>query len=475
MAISIRFPAIQAKMGRWKFYLVKMSMRELAVNVKFSTEINAEDMTLDVALQRTLEESRVTKDIVAYLSNNQDRFFSSIVVAAWKGNPKWIAVTIEDGEYKNLNGSFGVLEFDGSVDYYALDGQHRMSAIRELVIGDNRRDAPENFAQEEISVIIVVPSHLDSDDKFLVRYRRLFGHLNRYAKPTDKRTNIIMDEDDAFAIITRRLISNHEFFKYAGPVKDSPKIKTDKGKNLKKGDPYFTSLETLYDMNVILLTSRFRRNNGWNDENQDIKSFLRIRPSDEKIDELYNELELYWNALLAALPELKNDPVKMREHSPQERKNECKQDNALFWPIGQEILAGCARELMDDSSRLHTEKELKFEAVAEIFDQLNKVTWDLHKPPWRNLILISQDDEEKNWIIRSEERTKVVNLIKDILAWQLGIDQLESDEIERLRNGEKDKKTGEIKTRGWSHYLMLNPPKDKQDEMWQKIEDGVIR
>ncbi len=34
------FPAIQAQIGSWNYYMVKMSMREISENVSFATEIN---------------------------------------------------------------------------------------------------------------------------------------------------------------------------------------------------------------------------------------------------------------------------------------------------------------------------------------------------------------------------------------------------------------------------------------------------
>ena len=68
-------------MGRWNYFIVKMTMRELAENVKFAADIY-DDQTLNEAIQRVLNESRVKKDIVTYLIRQQDRFFSSVVVAA---------------------------------------------------------------------------------------------------------------------------------------------------------------------------------------------------------------------------------------------------------------------------------------------------------------------------------------------------------------------------------------------------------
>jgi DGQHR domain-containing protein len=293
-------------MGRWNYYVVKMSMRELADNVKFAADVN-DDRTLDEAIQRVLNESRVKKDIITYLIRQQDRFFSSLVVAALQGNPKWYPVTIEDDERfalfrddTRLNQTFGVLSFDGTQDYYALDGQHRLAAIKALVDpnSDVYADAPPKFRDEEVSVIVVVPSEAEGHEEFLKRYRRLFGNLNRYAKPMDQVTNIIMDEDDAFAIVTRRLITEHEFFRYSGRQRESARIKTEKGKNLRATESYFTSLETFYEMNISLLTTKARKNKGWNVEEDDFKEFRRFRPDDEVIDSLFEEIRMYWDGLL---------------------------------------------------------------------------------------------------------------------------------------------------------------------------------
>ena len=42
------YPALEARMGNWKYYIVKMKMRELASDVRFASEVY-EDRTLDQA------------------------------------------------------------------------------------------------------------------------------------------------------------------------------------------------------------------------------------------------------------------------------------------------------------------------------------------------------------------------------------------------------------------------------------------
>lgn len=230
------YPALRSKMGTWEYYTVKMTSRELDQNVLFAYEVH-DDRTLDRAIQRELNESRAKKEIVEYLRHQVDRFFSSIVIAAIEGNPVFHAVEITlDPRFevfrkdRRINESFGVLQFDGSQKYYALDGQHRLTAIKTLLDRNNSEydGKPDNFENDEFSVIIVVPNLEDTNESFMQKYRRLFSNLNRYAKPTDQATNIIMDEDDTFAILTRRLITDKPFFQSdADKQRESEKIKTN--------------------------------------------------------------------------------------------------------------------------------------------------------------------------------------------------------------------------------------------------------
>ena len=149
------------------------------------------------------------------------------------------------------------------------------------------------------------------DGEWMRRYRRLFSSLNRWTKKTDADTNIIMDEDDLFAILTRRLITEHEFFKAPGREKDSFKVQT-KGKNLRQGVSHFTTLQTLYAISEVLLTTRRRLNSGWLPEGEAINK--QFRPEEDYIDERYVEISEYWDTILKVLPDLHRDPASMRCH-----------------------------------------------------------------------------------------------------------------------------------------------------------------
>jgi len=460
------YPAMKASMGRWEYFIVKMTMRELADSVNFANDIY-DDKTLDQAIQRVLDESRSKRSIAAYLIRQQDRFFSSIVVAALKGNPTWHAVSMEDDArfslFKadaRLSETFGVLTFDGGQNYYALDGQHRLAAIKALVDpkSDLSGDAPEGFKDEEISVIIVMPGEVESDAEFLQRYRRLFGNLNRYAKPMDAVTNIIMDEDDAFAILTRDLITKHPFFMWNGRQKESQRIKMTKGKNLKSSDSFFTSLETLYSMNKTLLRSTARINSGWDSEGTDESDYARFRPTEETLESLYEELALYWDGLIASVDALTWPAVDNRDHAATEDSET--NDLLVFWPIGQELLAEIARELLN--RRQKDPQNPTTDSVGSALEVLGKVDWELHNVPWRHLLLIPDNPEMTSWKIRSEERKPAQVMCKRIIRWQLGLDPLDAEEVDDLR-------------REWASLVLPAMAESDVDELWAAIEDGVVR
>ena len=452
------YPALCFQLGSWNYYVVKMSARELSDNVKFAYEVY-DDRTLDEAIQRTLKGSRVEEEIVEYLKRQSDRFFSSIVVTALEGNPLFYPVEITADprfsffrDQPRINDTFGVLAFDGKQKYYALDGQHRLSAIKALLDRENplSEDAPEDFENDEFSVIVIVPNHEDSD--FMQKYRRLFSNLNRYAKPTDLDTNIIMDEDDTFAIVTRRLITEDDFFKSPGIQKESRRIKT-KGKNLTKRDPHFTSLSTLYEMNIALLSSFQRESKGWGPisaEGENLKTFIRFRPPEEYIDDLYDELKMYWEGLLAEIPDLYKEPIQMRVHELEEIEDEDKTDHLLFWPIGQQMLTEIVRELLN--RHLPDIENPTPDTVNKALSGLGQLEWRLHQSPWRHLLLIR--NATGNWAMRNEERKEAVRCGRRIQQWIIGLD----DDVEVLKQL-------------WASMLIPSQSKKARDEMWQQVEE----
>ena len=487
------YPAIKASMGRWTYYIVKIKVSDLAKEVSLSSDVH-QDKTLDEAIQRVVHESRARQDLVVYLHDREDRFLNSIVVAALGGAPTFTSLQLADTPENTvframqLDQSFGVLTFAGGEKYYALDGQHRLAAIRAILEPtDATRDRfareyvseefRQTFREEEISVIMVVQDPGEDAsvrDEMLKDYRRLFSSLNRYAKATDPHTNIIMDENDGIALLTRRLIAEHEFFKWTveNPSEYSI-VKTGKGKSLKATDSYFTQIEVLYDINYALLACSSRSARGWklNEREtipqKDFKKIWRIRrPDDDVLDDYYEELSDIWDGILETLPELRRSPVEMRVHNPSEDQDQeevATHDHVLFWPIGQYVFADIVRELLDDFSTQVGRDTLQKGQVAEALKPLKRVEWSLHKEPWRHLLLVKTTDRRgiESWKMRNEDRTLAIYVSQEVLEFIVGITPLEEQGQDDLR-------------RRWTNRLVPIPEEGDANEMWQAIVEQAI-
>lgn len=469
------YPALKLKMGSdeggWEYYAIKMSMEDVAKEIGFAEDFE-ENKTLDNIYQRA-RSSRAKNEMVKFLANREDRFYSSIVVAARGGAPTFADAKPQSEELKffyNGEDDFGLLKFDGGQDYYALDGQHRVTSIKTLLdtseIGKEHLDnigvsVPSGFRKESVSIIIVTTT--GDDEEWRKKYRRLFSALNRNAKPVDKDTIIAMDEDDLFCILTRQLIMEHKFFFWNGEAAANEKIQCKgsniaayiTGKNNQPAKPCVTTLQTLKAMSTELLRTTVNeqkwKTDPFSNKTIKIEQFVQNRPSDEEIDEWYDELSLVWDALLEALPDLATkDPQLMRTNNCDDDSIEHlpgSENNALFRPVVQkEILAPLARMMLNDD-----EAETKDEMVSSL-QKLAKINWSLFDAPWRHLILAK--NEKDDWTMTNEDRKKRSERLLEILQWTVGLMEKEDVEVAELKG---------------YYQSYLNCSEEEQESLWQDI------
>lgn len=345
-------PAIKARMGDWTYYITKMKFGEVANQVKLADEIH-KNKDLDDLIQRDLSE-RVAA-MTKFLLDEPQRFYGSLVVAIYKGNPVFRPIKIDEGNaiVDEVDHSFGLLQMDGSQTYFALDGQHRLSSIKDAC------EQNPDLKSEEISVLVI--KH-DESLQGLVRTRRLFTKLNRYAKATDHKTNIALDEDDCIAILTRRMAREYKNFK------DIVKIDAT-GKQLSSGKPnykYMTTLAALYECNLELAGAY---NSGALDLRN--KEFFAKRPDDDLLDGLYNFLVEVWDELFSNIPHLAmvaqgvTTPGKLRE------------DINSIWhkPVVQMLVCEVVRDAI-----------LNDVTVNHIAAKLGGMPAALDDEPWANVI-----------------------------------------------------------------------------------------
>lgn len=230
MSRRLVLPCLRGYMGTWITYSCMMRLSDAADLIGFAQELHRISKLSD-KIQRELNEDRA-KEISEYLMNNEDRFFNSLVVAIYEGDPNWHEVEsirpnteeascLEIPEY--AENCLGFLSITRDEKLFALDGQHRLAGIKSAVERDER------VGNDLISVIIVAHSNT-SDGK--VRSRRLFTTLNKKAKLVSKDAIIALDEDDISACVTRALIESDEYPWFSennvsfnsGPVRDGTSI-----------------------------------------------------------------------------------------------------------------------------------------------------------------------------------------------------------------------------------------------------------
>lgn len=201
-------PAMRARMGdRW-YYFATMTFAEIARAVQPVPQLPA-DAKLKLWIQRKLRPER-TAHIAEYLCTQKQRFFNSLVLGMWGGDPEWQAVEVEETtKIKGLElderqaNAFGMIHLSGQENIFAIDGQHRVEGIRAAVARDKR------IGSEEQAVIFIAHHETEAGRE---RTRRLFATLNSYARPITELETVAISEDDAFAKATRRLIDEYEGF-----------------------------------------------------------------------------------------------------------------------------------------------------------------------------------------------------------------------------------------------------------------------
>lgn len=279
---TTHFPSVEGTIGDWTYYVTVMKFADAVTYVKFAEQV-CPSTDLDKMIQRRLSDR--SKDIAQYLQANQQRFFGSLIVAAYDGKPKFLPISLSDSVLlSEMEGKIGVLRFDGSEQYYALDGQHRLAAMKLEVERE-----PARYANDQISMIVICHS---KDDPGMARARRLFSTVNRYAKKTSSSINDVMDEDNGVAIVTRRLIRTHPLFSQR--IKILTKGKGGKqelaeGNAMLTGDSaYLMGIGSFRKCNEMLLPERFKVE----------FAVQQQMPEYENLETAFAEISARWDSLI---------------------------------------------------------------------------------------------------------------------------------------------------------------------------------
>ena len=410
--MSVTVPALLATMGSRRYYVSKMSASNLSGQVSIASELSDwRELTLNELYQRKLNERRVEQEIAPYLAKSKDRFFGSIIV--WILNSD--VVTFEpvsdhisvSAAYSAAARSMGFLVIDGGRSgdqsgLVALDGQHRLAALRRVVQGHT--DGPEagKVRDDEVAVIFVQ----DDDVKSA---RDLFTVLNRSARRVSRSDVVLMSEVDGAAIIARNLAAS----KLLAPngIDSDPLIKWEKN-TIANNDRELTTLNALYE--IIQLVAGRQKIDLQADED------AGVPPAQADMDKVEAEALAWLTILFETSPDFaacRFDPLKivaMRKEG---------NFSLLMKPIGLNAFFRAVVVALDPSGGAMTD-------VKEVIRRLLALDWDLKSNFWKGILV-----NAKGNVVRQKDD---IALGGDLAAWMIaGTDSavpFQESLIERYRS-----------------------------------------
>lgn len=326
-------PALRSKVGDWTFYVTTMRFDEVAKLIKAPDEVH-ERKALSDWIQREAIESHA-KGIAKYIAETPQRFLGSLVVGVYGGAPDWMPLdvkrppeaSITEVQIEQLEGRIGLLSLSGEEKLFAIDGQHRVAGIK---LALSNCDMNCDFASDYVSAIFV--AHNASTEAGKERTRRLFTTVNKRAKVIAKAANIALDEDNGFAIVTRRLIDSHWLFEDA-----RKHILYGSGGSISANENNaITSVVGLAEIVKDLYGGK--------------KSFDQERPSEAELEKHLKLCSSFFDELIKRIPEY--DDVFIKGNLNPGHYRTAENNHLLFRPAGQRAFARAVQLLFSRGMEL---------------------------------------------------------------------------------------------------------------------------
>lgn len=325
------YAALRGLFGDWVYYSCLMSMEEVTKRLSFAEEIHKSEK-LSQWIQRQLKGQR-SKEIAEYLVREKQRFFNSLVVAIYGGDPAWHGFTRFKPMTKDIDladvpedveASVGFLSFTGEEKMFAIDGQHRLAGMREAL-----KENPE-IGKDEVSLVLVAHGNTKAG---MERTRRLFTTLNKTARPVGKGEIIALDENDVMAISTRYLVETNPFF-------TGDRIRFVQADNLPVDAVELTTIGNLYDVLKVLFMGLGKIRGA--------VELQSIRPDGKTLDEYFRLADDYFSGLSEHFAELKRyftvKPERLQAVIGKHRHRDG--GHVLFRPVGLRLFAEIVAKLV---------------------------------------------------------------------------------------------------------------------------------
>ena len=376
------YAALRGKFGVTEYHLISMPVGELVSNTRVSVEIPEwENLSIEERYQRELNINRIKHTMAPYFANDEKRFSGALIMAVrnhekmlFEPMSKFQSGSSMPALYQTAAAELGFLTMHGQEILEPLDGQHRVRALKMAIEGHAEQGEvvlqpkPE-IAKDKIAVILV---------KFNTETARyIFNKVNRYAKPTRKSDNLITDDDDAVAVLTRRLFKK-------GPI---PEHLVSRSNSLKTGGE-FTTLATLYESNKKLLLSLPLPSTSKPEK-------MDEREKDRRLPELVRE----WRRLVDGLGPWK-EALRDIGKDGDDVRIELRKKYILCRPVGQQsAINGYARACRDGLGR------------DKIVAKLDRIGWDVNNSLWRDLLVRPNGRIRSGKIVSNNAGTLIVHLV----------------------------------------------------------------
>ena len=375
-------------MGDWVYYPTLMKLKDIAERVKIAEEIY-QSKTLSEMVQQEIKRKR-GKEIKDYLLKHEQRFFNSLIVAVYEGDPTWYDITnIEsNNQYdsedipEDVVAGIGILSLNGKEELFTLDGQHRLIGIKEAIA-----ENPQ-LGEDELSIIFIA-HRTDTDG--MERTRRLFTTLNKNAVRVLKGEMVALDEDDTMAITVRRLVTENPMF-----MED--RILNNATDNIPKSNQTcLTTIGNLYDLLSILFTKVYviSKKKRLRDRKNEL---TKIRQSDEILDQHYANACDYFKRLTDRFLPLQEFANASDNSTVVKKYRHPEGGSVLFRPIGLKILTEIIAVLVEKYP------------LSKCFKIISKLPTDLTQTPYNGVIW---HPTQKTMITKGE------TLVKNLLFYML--------------------------------------------------------
>ena len=401
MSSKIMLPAIRSRIGDWTFYATTMRLADVASHVKPPDEVH-ESKKLSDWIQREIIDSHA-KMIAEYITTNEQRFLGSIIIGVYGGHPDWSPLKIRlsssgdltDSQIRRLESALGVLHLSGEEKLFAVDGQHRVEGIKRAI-----NSLPTDSPIKEDSISAVFISHDPSTLEGVARTRRLFTTLNKRAKAVSKSQTIALDEDNGFAIITRRLIDSHWLFS---------------GEDSRVA---FNSTGSLGASEKNALTSVVGLSEIVKDLYGPSGDFEQKRPSEEELNKHLVLCTAFFDSLVAHIPEY-HKVFKEKTAQPSDYRTTTL-NHLLFRPIGQRTFARATQLLISRGTSIEEAVEKLVKANLNLLsDQWVHVLWNpVAQQMMTGALIVGEANllELANETVRNQQSLKRLTKIRESIG-----------------------------------------------------------